>query len=191
MTAKGMHHTEETKRRISETKRREKNRAPLVPQPCACGCGELAAVDERRNRVAKFRSGHNGSRRGQSPSDETRALISDAVRRQMATAFPGAKPKDHPGAHHSWKWMMGRCYDSWNASFPHYGGRGIVVCAQWHSFDGFFADMADRPEGTTLDRINGDGNYEPGNCRWATKAQQSANRRDPGGWKRRRAAQGN
>jgi hypothetical protein len=87
----------------------------------------------------------------------------------------------------SWNAMRSRCYDSRNASYPRYGGRGIAVCERWHDFENFLADMGPRPSREySIDRIDGDGNYEPSNCRWATRARQNANRRDPGGWEARR-----
>jgi hypothetical protein len=81
-------------------------------------------------------------------------------------------------AFRSWISMLERCVDPLNASYRYYGARGIVVCARWaSSFESFLADMGGRPEGTSLDRIDVDGNYQPDNCRWATRAVQMRNTR--------------
>lgn len=77
----------------------------------------------------------------------------------------------------SWSSMHDRCRNPNAPKFAHYGGRGIKVCDQWKEFEQFLIDMGERPEGTTLDRINVNGMYEPSNCRWATHKEQRHNRR--------------
>lgn len=82
----------------------------------------------------------------------------------------------------AWRQMKARCCNPKNGSFKDYGDRGISVCARWmESFEAFFADMGPRPSaGHSLDRERSEGNYEPGNCRWATRQQQNENRRNVG-----------
>lgn len=77
----------------------------------------------------------------------------------------------------SWAMMIQRCKNKKMKTWADYGGRGIIVCEQWKKFDNFLADMGERPKDRTLDRIDVNGNYEPGNCRWATKEQQAENTR--------------
>jgi hypothetical protein len=75
--------------------------------------------------------------------------------------------------------MHERCRDPKHPAFHRYGGRGIAVCERWWKFENFLADLGERPEGKTLDRFpNNGGNYEPGNCRWATVYEQQSNRGD-------------
>jgi len=80
--------------------------------------------------------------------------------------------------YNTWRSMLRRCESPKATGFKEYGGRGITVCERWHSFDDFFADMAPRPEGMTLDRSETNGNYEPGNCKWSTPTEQARNRRN-------------
>lgn len=80
--------------------------------------------------------------------------------------------------YNSWRGMIERCYRQDHVAFEHYGARGISVCTAWRTdFAAFLRDMGERPEGRSLDRIDNDKGYEPGNCRWATGSEQRANQR--------------
>jgi hypothetical protein len=95
--------------------------------------------------------------------------------------------RSHGDAHHgrvspvyqSWRSMRARCLSPTHKNYKHYGGRGITICERWESYENFRLDMGPKPPGTSLDRINNDGNYEPSNCRWATQDVQVANSRVP------------
>lgn len=123
---------------------------------CACDCGELLVV-----------SGANitGGRPQQSCGC-THVTHGHFVRGRPSSTYT------------VWSMMKQRCLNPKATDFKYYGERGITVCDRWReSFEAFLEDMGERPEGLTLDRVDVNGNYEPGNCRWATAAQQSANRR--------------
>lgn len=77
--------------------------------------------------------------------------------------------------YNSWRAMMDRCYCPSSTAYQRYGANGVRVCEQWHVFTAFLQDMGERPSGHSLDRIDGAGIYEPGNCRWATPKEQARN----------------
>lgn len=82
----------------------------------------------------------------------------------------------HP-SYKSWDAMIQRCTNPKNPRFKDYGGRGITVCLEWRDFREFYRSMGARPKGTSIDRIDPNKGYEPGNCRWATAKEQMRNRR--------------
>lgn len=132
---------------------------PLRCAKVRCDCGNIRHVQP-----AKLRSGKHLS---------CGCMNGELSRHRFTKHGRSGTPE-----YSSWKSMHERCYNPKNRAYHRYGGRGIEVCPQWHGLEGlqqFLSDMGDRPQGTTIDRINNDRGYWPDNCRWATPKEQSAN----------------
>jgi hypothetical protein len=99
------------------------------------------------------------------------------LKKELSISRPFKHGQSHTLAYRSWHGARSRCTDPEDPAYSYYGARGITFCARWDKFENFLADMGDRPRGRSLDRIDNDGNYEPDNCRWATRAEQRKNTR--------------
>ena len=133
---------------------------------CQCSCGEIVEIYKYSISVGKTNS--------------CGCLSSDVTRAQNLTPWLSGTVE-----HQTWKRMVSRCYSLSNQVYKNYGGRGITVCQRWReSFVNFLSDVGHRPPNPpgkkrwySLDRIDNNGNYEPGNVRWATPKQQTNNQR--------------
>jgi hypothetical protein len=124
-----------------------------------CSCGEIRTVSA------------TSLTRSKSPSRSCGCLPRNPWNKTHGESEPGTPE------YLAWQGMRGRCLNPKNFAWKRYGGRGITICARWDRFENFLADMGRRPSlDHSLDRMNNNGNYEPGNCRWATRAQQNGNR---------------
>jgi len=130
---------------------------------CTCECGNIVDVESSRVK--------NGHTKSCGCLQKERARY--AVMAHSTTHGMSGTP-----TFTSWTSMRNRCYRVKDKEYANYGGRGIVVCDEWrNSFQKFYEDLGERPEGSSLDRIDTDGGYTPQNCKWSTPKEQAQNRR--------------
>lgn len=146
-------------------RRGENSRNGLHRWECKCDCGTARTV------LASSLTRKTGNSTSCGCRQREDATIHGASRESFGHPSP---------EYYSWRGARYRCTDPKSTGYKYWGGRGVTMCDRWQGRDGFenfLADMGRRPEGTTLDRIDTYGNYEPGNCRWADHITQNNNKR--------------
>lgn len=141
---------------VADSGRRD--RAGSILWKCACTCGNAVYVRGTSLKRGEYRS--------------CGCWTKDRMRDS-----PPAKKHGMAGTptYSTWAAMKKRCLNPKDEKYAYYGGRGISVTPRWNSFENFLKDMGEKPKGLALDRIDNDGHYEPSNCRWATRQEQSGN----------------
>lgn len=126
---------------------------------CRCDCGQFSTPT-----VNALRSGNTRS--------------CGCTGRNFRHGYTSRDKRNRHPLYNIWSQMLHRCNNPNAKEYKNYGARGITVCTRWRDFPAFLVDVGERPSsGLSIDRINNDGNYEPGNVRWATPKEQSNNTR--------------
>lgn len=128
---------------------------------CMCACGKITVCAGRNLKTGTTKS--CGCLRAELATERN-------------TTHGYSFRNQHSDTYKVWAGMRKRCNTPSCMAYPYYGGRGIKVCAQWDCFENFLADMGEKPQGMSIDRINGDGDYTKDNCQWAEKSDQIKNR---------------